>query len=169
MEKCVYVWSLLELHCQPGRKEGHRFGAWDGVCQVTLVKNLISLPPFLLAFIGRGARGCHPIRHETLHMRAREHMRMDVLLVVHVSPFQIKCHCPRNSEPSVGWGLHLNAGSGGYTGARSELPPELSKARRLLCFIYTDLKVCCLAAQVDFSVLRMVTTFLLTKSAWSCL
>lgn len=51
-------------------------------------------------------------------------------------------------------------------GAKFELLPELSKARELLCFIYADLKICCLGAQVDFSVLRMVT-FLLMKSAWS--
>lgn len=39
--------------------------------------------------------------------------------------------------------------------------------RLLLCFIYADPKVCRLGAQVDLSVLTMVKTFFLMKSAWS--
>lgn len=93
-----------------------------GVPSDFLVKNLISLPLFLVAFTGEG-RGMPP--NQT---------------------------CNSTQE-------FVGAEDGRLTGS----PHQSFKP--LLCFIYADPKVCCLGAQVDFSVLTMA--FLLMKSAWS--
>lgn len=49
LEKCLCVVSAGAALSDREKKGWviSRFGAWDVVCQVTLVKNLILLPPFL--------------------------------------------------------------------------------------------------------------------------
>lgn len=54
-------------------------GAWGGVCQVTLVKNLILLPPLLGEGQGDATQS---------DMKVSGPMRVGVLQVAHVSPFK---------------------------------------------------------------------------------